>query len=125
MNLLRLECFIQLAIQCSNRVQSCLQDRSNVNPTYHIRLPDISNPPETEHEPMQMDTYWLKSAERKRRLTQVLCLYCSSGGHMILACPLRPPHPVVSAIKPSPIKINPLIITAKLTAALVTVLLLL
>lgn len=69
---------------------------------------------------MQTDTYRLTLAERQRRLTQGLCLYCGSIGHMIQACPLHPPRPVVSFIKPSHIKMNPLTITAQLTAANVT-----
>lgn len=70
--------------------------------------------------PMQTDSYRLTPAERQRRLTQGLCLYCGSSGHMILACPLRPPRPMVSCIKPFPIKMNPLTTTAQLTAANVT-----
>ncbi len=41
--------------------------------------------------PMQIDSARLTSAERRRRLTQGLCLYCGQDGHVIRTCPTRPP----------------------------------
>ncbi len=52
---------------------------------------------------------------------QGLCLYCGASGHMIMACPLRPPRPMVSAIQPSLMKRNPLSTCAQLTASNVTI----
>ncbi len=114
---LGLERFIQLSIRCSNRMQSCSPDfpAAIVTPPYH--RPEISSPAE----PMQTDSNRLSSAERRRRLMQGLCLYCGTSGHMIMACPLRPPRPMVSAIQPSLMKMNPLSTCAQLTASNVTI----
>ncbi len=112
-----LERFIQLSIRCSNRMQSCSPDFPAAIVTPPYRRPEISSPPE----PMQTDSNRLSSAERRRRLMQGLCLYCGASGHMIMACPLRPPRPMVSAIQPSLMKMNPLSTCAQLTASNVTI----
>ncbi len=114
---LGLERFIQLSIRCSNRMQSCSPDFPAAIVTPPYRQPEISSPPE----PMQTDSNRLSSAERRRRLMQGLCLYCGASGHMIMACPLRPPRPMVSAIQPSLMKMNPLSTCAQLTASNVTI----
>ncbi|KAK3544371.1 hypothetical protein QTP86_010148 [Hemibagrus guttatus] len=44
---------------------------------------------------MHLGTSHLTPAERQRRLIQNLCLYCGAPGHAILACPIRPPHPML------------------------------
>ncbi len=111
---LGLERFIQLSIRCSNRMQSCSPDFPAAIVTPPYRRPEISSPPE----PMQTDSNRLSSAERRRRLMQGLCLYCGASGHMIMACPLRPPRPMVSAIQPSLMKMNPLSTCAQLTASM-------
>ncbi len=67
-----LEKFIQLAIRCSNRLQSCSEESSVAIATPPIRQPEISDPPE----PMQTDCNRLSSTERRKRLTEGLCLYC-------------------------------------------------
>ncbi len=79
-----LEKFIQLAIRCSNRLQSCSAESSVAIATPPIHHPEISDPPE----PMQTDYKRLSSTERRRRLTEGLCLYCGTSGHRILECPL-------------------------------------
>ncbi|XDV42921.1 hypothetical protein PO909_011499 [Leuciscus waleckii] len=56
-------------------------------------------------EPMQVDSYHLTHAERQRRILNQLCLYCGREGHVITACPVRPPRLAVSTIKLPP-KIN-------------------
>lgn len=40
----------------------------------------------------------LTSAERQRRILSNLCLYCGTAGHLRIACPIRPPRPVVSTV---------------------------
>ncbi len=87
-----LEKLIQLAIRCSNRLQSCSAESSVAIATPPIHQPEISDPPE----PMQTDYNRLSSTERRRRLTEGLCLYCGASGHRILECPLRPPRALVS-----------------------------
>ncbi|KAK3533096.1 hypothetical protein QTP70_006771 [Hemibagrus guttatus] len=46
-------------------------------------------------EPMQLGTMHLNPAERQRRLTQSLCLYCGAPGHSLPVCPIRPPRPML------------------------------
>ncbi len=105
-----LERFIQLAIRCSHRMLSCSPGISTAIAPPPNRQPEVHNPPE----PMQTDTNRLTASERQIRLTQHLCLYCGASGHMILACPLRPPRPMVTAIQPSIQKMNPLSTCAQL-----------
>ncbi len=114
---LGLERFIQLSIRCSNRMQSCSPHFPAAIVTPPYRRPEISSSPE----PMQTDSNRLSSAERRRRLMQGLCLYCGASGHMIMAYPLNPPRPMVSAIQPSLMKMNPLSTCAQLTASNVTI----
>ncbi|KAK3569717.1 hypothetical protein QTP86_003565 [Hemibagrus guttatus] len=47
---------------------------------------------------MQLGTTRLNPAERQRRLTQSLCLYCGDPGHALPVCPIRLPRPMVSTI---------------------------
>ncbi len=108
-----LERFIQLAIRCSHRMLSCSPDVSTAIAAPPNRQPEVHNPPE----PMQTDSNRLTTSEMQRRLTQHLCLYCGASGHMILACPLRPPRPLVSAIRPSIQRMNPLSTCAQLTVS--------
>lgn len=77
--------------------------------------------PETTVEPMMVDSQRLTPAEQQRRLNRGLCLYCGTNGHMILACPLRPPRPVVSVIQPMVAKMEPLTTCGMLTASNVSV----
>ncbi len=107
-----LEKFIQLAIRCSNCIQSCSTDSSVAIATPPICQPETSDPPE----PMQTDYNRLSSAERRRLLSNGLCLYCGASGHRILECPLRPPRALVSTIHPPITKMNPLSTCAQLTA---------
>ncbi|ROL50357.1 Retrotransposon-derived protein PEG10 [Anabarilius grahami] len=85
-----LERFIQLSIRFATRMQSCLEEHqgpSQLN-TFLCR-PDSISTPEPATEPMQVESTRLTPAERQRRLTQNLCLYCGSPGHVISACPTR------------------------------------
>ncbi len=66
---------------------------------------------------MMVDTQRLTPAERQRRLIRGLFLYCGAGGHMILACPLPPPRPLVSVIHPTTVKMEPLTTCGVLTAS--------
>ncbi|KAK3556240.1 hypothetical protein QTP70_006919 [Hemibagrus guttatus] len=90
-----LERLIQLSIRVAARMQSCVdepQDQSSHN-TWRDRPATVS-PPEPAPEPMNLGTSHLTPAERQRRLTQNLCLYCGAPGHAIPTCPIRPPHPM-------------------------------
>ncbi|KAK3524341.1 hypothetical protein QTP70_028052 [Hemibagrus guttatus] len=92
-----LERLIQLSIHVAARMQSCVdkpQDQLSHN-TWRDRPAPVSSP-EPAPEPMHLGTSHLTPAERQRRLTQDLCLYCGAPGHAIPACPIRPPHPMWS-----------------------------
>ncbi|KAK3512423.1 hypothetical protein QTP70_009845 [Hemibagrus guttatus] len=119
---IRLERFIQLYIHFATRMQSCLEEhQGQVQLTTILCRPGSVSPPEPAHEPMQLESSRLTPAERQRRLTQNLCLYCGAPGHVISACPIRPPRPMVSAIFPSIQKMKPLTTIGKLTAADVSI----
>ncbi len=92
---------------------SCSPDVSTAIAPPPNHQPEVHNPPE----PMQTDSNHLTTSERQRWRTQHLCLYCGASGHMILACPLRPPRPLVSAIQPSIQRMNPFSTCAQLTVS--------
>ncbi|KAK3571176.1 hypothetical protein QTP86_004921 [Hemibagrus guttatus] len=97
-------------------MQSCVdesQDQSSRN-TWLDRPATVS-PPEPALEPMHLGTSHLTPAERQRRLTQNLCLYCGAPGHAIPVCPIRPPRPMVSTIFPFLSKMKPLTTHGMLT----------
>ncbi|KAK3528240.1 hypothetical protein QTP86_027953 [Hemibagrus guttatus] len=52
---------------------------------------------------MQLGTTHLNPAERQRRLTQSLCLYCGDPGHTLPACPICPPRPMIRCITGRPV----------------------
>ncbi|KAK3560466.1 hypothetical protein QTP86_009626 [Hemibagrus guttatus] len=111
-----LERLIQLSIRVAARMQSCVdepQDQSSHN-TWRDRPAPVSSP-EPAPEPMHLGTFHLTPAERQRRLTQNLCLYCGAPGHAIPTCPIRPPHPMVSTIFPVLPKMKPLTTHGTLT----------
>ncbi|KAK3526942.1 hypothetical protein QTP86_004713 [Hemibagrus guttatus] len=94
-----LERLIQLSIRVATRMQSCVdepQDQSS--PNTWLDQPATVSPPEPAPEPMHLGTSHLTPAERQRRLTQNLCLYCGAPGHAIPACPIRPPRPMVGVL---------------------------
>ncbi|KAK3563121.1 hypothetical protein QTP86_016357 [Hemibagrus guttatus] len=99
-------------------MQSCIgkhQGQSSLNTT--LDRPDTVSPPEPAPEPMHLGSSHLTPAERQRRLTQNLCLYCGAPGHAISACPIRHPRPMVSTIFPSTPKMKPLTTIGTLTSA--------
>ncbi len=81
-------------------------------PSY--RHPETPFPPEPESEPMQTEAMRLAPAERQRRLSKGLCLYCGGGGHVISSCPTHPPRLLVSSIQPVPQNMSPLTIVVTL-----------
>ncbi|KAK3522268.1 hypothetical protein QTP86_000392 [Hemibagrus guttatus] len=116
------ERFIQLSIHFATCMQSCFEEhQGQAQLTTILCRPGSISPPEPAHEPMQLESSRLTPAERQRRLTQNLCLYCGAPGHVISACPIRPPRPMVSAIFPSTQKMKPLTTIGKLTAADVSI----
>jgi hypothetical protein len=80
--------------------------------------PEFPSPPEPQYEPMQVDNTRLSSAERLRRLTQGLCLYCGQNGHVIWTSPICPQRPVVSVVSSSSINVHPLTTIVQLTTPL-------
>ncbi|KAK3559058.1 hypothetical protein QTP86_001105 [Hemibagrus guttatus] len=113
-----LERLIQLSIRVATRMHSCVsehQGQSSLNTT--LDRPDPVSPPEPALEPMHLGSSHLTPAERQRRLTQNLCLYCGALGHAIPACPIRLPRPTVSTIFPSTPKMKPLTTIGTLTTA--------
>ncbi|ROL53441.1 Transposon Tf2-6 polyprotein [Anabarilius grahami] len=113
-----LEKFIQHSIRCATRMQACLQEHQDqFLPISSLCRSEPVSSPEPANEPMDVENSRLTSSERQRRLTLHLCLYCGAPGHMISACPIRPPRPMVSAIIPSIKKMKPLSKVVNLTAA--------
>ncbi|KAK3538694.1 hypothetical protein QTP86_013036 [Hemibagrus guttatus] len=83
--------------------QSCVHRYQDQSRPYNRRdqTEPVSPPepaPEPALEPMQRGTTHLNPAERQRRLTQSLCLYCGDPGHALPACPIRPLRPRVSTV---------------------------
>uniref|UniRef100_A0A9J7XS29 CCHC-type domain-containing protein n=1 Tax=Cyprinus carpio carpio TaxID=630221 RepID=A0A9J7XS29_CYPCA len=117
-----LERFIQLSIRFATRMQSCLEEHQG-QPQHTISLcrPEPVNPPDPAHEPMLLDSNHLTRSERQRRLTQNLCLYCGSPGHILSTCPIHPPRSLVSAIFPTIKQMKPLTTIVTLTAADISV----
>ncbi|ROL42449.1 Retrotransposon-derived protein PEG10 [Anabarilius grahami] len=113
-----LEKFIQLSIRCATRMHACLQEHQgqSFSTSLLCRSEPVSSP-EPANEPMEVENSRLTPTERNRRLTLNLCLYCGTPGHVISACPTRPPRPMVSAILPSTPKMKPLTTVVNLTAA--------
>ncbi len=116
-----LDKFIQLSVRCSDRMQSCFAVPQIATSNAFLRRSEPFHPPDPAPEPMIIVRQQLSSAERQRRLTRGLCLYCGAQGHIILACPLRPPRPVVSAILPKIVKMEPLTTCVTLTASNVSI----
>ncbi|KAK3548493.1 hypothetical protein QTP70_013327 [Hemibagrus guttatus] len=76
--------------------QSCITEPQDQSPhnTWRDRPTPVSSP-EPAPEPMHLGTSQLTPAERQRRLTRSLCLYCGAPGHALPECPIRPPRPMV------------------------------
>ncbi|KAK3559369.1 hypothetical protein QTP86_012780 [Hemibagrus guttatus] len=96
---IELERLIQLSIRVATHMQSCVHRSQDQSRPYNRRdRPEPVSPPEPALEPMQRGTTHLNPAERQKRLTQSLCLYCGDPGHALPACPIRPPRPMVSTV---------------------------
>ncbi len=98
-------------------MQSCFAVPQIATSNAFLCRPEPFHPPEPAPEPMIIDRQRLSSAEWQKRLTRGLCLYCGAQGHIILACPLRPPRPGVSAILLKIVKMEPLTTCITLTAS--------
>ncbi|KAK3545820.1 hypothetical protein QTP70_015261, partial [Hemibagrus guttatus] len=90
-----LEWLIQLSICVAARMQSCVTEPQDQSPhsTWRDRPTPVSSP-EPAPEPMHLGASHLTPAERQRRLTRNLCLYCGAPGHALPECPIRPPRPM-------------------------------
>ncbi|KAK3549173.1 hypothetical protein QTP70_033656 [Hemibagrus guttatus] len=76
-----LERLIQLSICVAARMQLCVNEPQDQSPygTWRDRPAPVSSP-EPAPKPMHLGTSHLTPAERQRRLTQNLCLYCGPRG---------------------------------------------
>ncbi|KAL0166016.1 hypothetical protein M9458_037860, partial [Cirrhinus mrigala] len=77
-----LESFLQKALHISQHLNG-----SHMEPVPAATTSPIQPPPAPE--PMQTDHYHLSAAERSRRITQGLCLYCRVKDHLMRTCPTR------------------------------------
>lgn len=93
-----LEHFIQLSIRVANRIQDCMEGAKiqGQNSPASFHQPEFPSFPEPPHEPMG------------------LCLYCGQNGHVLRACPIRPPRPLVSVVSSSSVNVHPLSIVVQL-----------
>ena len=108
-----LDRFIQLAIRVSHRRESCLQDL-RTTPSAHA--PSSTNATSgSPAEPMQVNTTRLTPAERQKRMSQGLCLYCGGSNHLIAQCTVRPPRPLVSTVCAPEVHFKPLTTPVTLT----------
>ncbi|KAI2646112.1 Transposon Tf2-6 polyprotein [Labeo rohita] len=102
-----LEAFLQQITHVSQRLATC---QPPVTAPQSASVAALSPVPE----PMQIDSSCLTRAERNRRLTLGLCLYCGQQGHLLCNCPVRPPHPAVSTItsdvKPAQLTLLPVVL---------------
>ncbi|KAK3568389.1 hypothetical protein QTP86_005569 [Hemibagrus guttatus] len=78
-------------------MQSCVTEPQDQSPhsTWRDRPAPVSSP-EPAPEPMNLGASHLTPAERQRRLTRNLCLYCGALGHALPECPIRPPRPMAT-----------------------------
>ncbi|ROK35612.1 Retrotransposon-derived protein PEG10 [Anabarilius grahami] len=113
-----LEKFIQLSIRFATHMQLCIEEHQSQRlfPSF-LRQPEFVSFPESASYEMQIDRSRLSPAERQRRLTQGLCLYCGLPGHIRVECPTRPTRSMVSVILPTLNHQNPITIVVYLTAA--------
>ncbi|KAK3532671.1 hypothetical protein QTP86_027655 [Hemibagrus guttatus] len=117
-----LERLIQLSIHVAARMQSCVTEPQDQSPhsTWRDRPAPVSSP-EPASEPMHLGASHLTPAERQRRLTRNLCLYCGAPGHALPECPIRSPRPMVSTIVPSLPQMKPLTTHGTLSTTLSSV----
>ncbi len=94
-----------MTIRVSQRLTACTLSKPALHPP-----PAVSSVALPAPEPMQVDFYHLTQGERQRRILHRLCQYCGGEGHIITACPVRPPRPAVSSVQLPP-QIAPLVRT--------------
>ncbi|KAI2661123.1 Transposon Tf2-9 polyprotein [Labeo rohita] len=107
-----LEKFIQQSLRCSDRIKFYQSNQETVS-TALLRPSEPVNP--SELEPMIIESGKLTSAERQRRLTWGLYMYCGASGHVRLNCPLRPVRTSVSGIHSDIENMHPLTTNVQLT----------
>ncbi|KAL0149148.1 hypothetical protein M9458_055580 [Cirrhinus mrigala] len=107
-----LEKFIQQSLRCSDHMKSYQSNQETVS-TAVLHPSEPINP--SEPEPMIIESGKLTSAERQRRLTRGLCMYCGASGHVRLNCPLRPVRTLVSGIHSDIENMHPLTTNVQLT----------
>lgn len=88
---------IALAVRIDCRIQACCRERGRNSPSTSTRSAPTAFPssPATSPnqpdlpEPMEIGRASLTPAERQRRLTSNLCLYCGGDGHRVATCPVK------------------------------------
>ncbi|KAL0199302.1 hypothetical protein M9458_007842, partial [Cirrhinus mrigala] len=93
-------------------MKSYQSNKETVSPAL-LRPSEPVNP--SEPEPMIIESGKLTSAERQRRLSRGLCMYCGASGHVRLNCPLCPVHTSVSGIHSDIENMHPLTTNVQLT----------
>lgn len=89
---------IALAVRIDRRIQTRRRDRGRQNPpatsSRHVPTVQPSSPTTPPNqpdlsEPMEIGRASLSPAERRRRISSNLCLYCGGEGHRVANCPLK------------------------------------
>lgn len=89
---------IALAVRIDCRIQTRRRERghqnlstphTNKNSTTLLPTPATSSSHSDQPEPMEIGRASLTPAERQRRITSNLCLYCGSEGHRVATCPVK------------------------------------
>lgn len=89
---------IDLSIRIDQRLRDRRRERGIRGPNLPPAFLSASSPPPvkeptpfsvTDPEPMQLGRSKLSQAERERRMSHKLCLYCGQSGHMVRVCPVK------------------------------------
>ena len=80
---------IALAVRIDRRIQARRRERGRQIPRDRRFLTTPSSSASPDSEPMEISRVSLSPAERERRITSNLCLYCGGDGHRVATCPLK------------------------------------
>lgn len=87
-----LEELIKLTVRMDNRIRSRNKERNRRSAFVSAASPVLPPPSQSfqpEPEPMQIGSTRLSPEERRKRMTNRLCLYCGGPGHFIASCPKK------------------------------------
>jgi hypothetical protein len=88
---------IALAVRIDRRIQARRHERGRQSPSTSTRsvptallsAPATPSSQPDQSEPMEIGRTSLTPAERQRRITSNLCLYCGGDGHRVATCPAK------------------------------------